>query len=55
MPELKVAADTPIEDAQQRAGVPAVSPESARFQPVGLPDRPEGDASALIQIGPLDI
>ncbi len=53
MPEPKVAAGTPTEDAQQRAGVPAVSPESA--QPAGLPDMPEGDAPALIQIGPTDI
>ncbi|WP_369326433.1 hypothetical protein AB6N01_19460 [Alcaligenes nematophilus] len=55
MPEPKVAAGTPTEDAQQRAGVPAVSPESAHSQPAGLPDMPEGDAPALIQIGPTDI
>lgn len=33
MPEPKVAAGTPTEDAQQRVGVPAVSPESAHSQP----------------------
>lgn len=51
MPEPKVAAGTPTEDAQQRVGVPAVSPESAHSQP----DEREGDAPALIQIGPTDI
>lgn len=55
MPKPKVVAGAPIEDAQQRAGVPAVSPEFAHFQPAGQPDRPEGDAPALIQIGPTDI
>ena len=51
MPETKVAAGTPTEDAQQRVGVPAVSPESAHSQS----DEREGDAPALIQIGPLDV
>ncbi|MFC4620811.1 hypothetical protein ACFO3A_01080 [Comamonas nitrativorans] len=55
MPEAKVAVGTPTEDAQQRVGVPAVSPESAHSQPDGLSGEPEGWAPALIQIGPLDV
>lgn len=55
MPEPKVAAGTPTEDAQQRVGVPAVSPESAHSQHAGFPDMPKGDVPEPIQIGPTDI
>lgn len=51
MPDSKAGAGAPIEDAQQRVGVPAVLPEPIHSQP----DEREGDAPALIQIGPLDV
>lgn len=51
MPEAKVAAGTPTEDAQQRGSVPVVLPESIHPQP----DEREGEVPVLIQIGPLDV